>query len=360
MSLDQITIKSNIKNYAVTFFDAWQFIEQLASLDHVFFVIDAKVWDLYGERQLKSLAQADNIKLVINEDVKSLATVQTLYQKLLKITAKKNLTLVAIGGGITQDLVGFVASTLYRGVNWLFVPTTLLAQADSCIGAKTSLNYQGYKNVVGTFYPPSKIYIQTSFLQTLTELDYFSGIGEIAKLHIMAGKEKINDFLANLNALIAKDDLVLSKIIKQALLIKQGYIEKDEFDQGQRNFLNYGHGFGHALESASNYAIPHGQAVLLGILFANLVAVARGWLEVETEKLIREQVVGPILKAKAPLNALATDKLIAAMKQDKKRSTQNLALVMLCTGETMRSVSDLTEAEASKTIDSLKAFFAKG
>ena len=124
--------------------------------------------------------------------------------------------------------------------------------------------------------------------------------------------------------------------------------------------LEDSYGFGHALESASNYAIPHGQAVLLGILFANLVAVARGWLEVETEKLIREQVVGPILKAKAPLNALATDKLIAAMKQDKKRSTQNLALVMLCTGETMRSVSDLTEAEASKTIDSLKAFFAKG
>ena len=134
--------------------------------------------------------------LPVREERKTLETVQELYGHFLGRSAKRNMTLISIGGGILQDISGFAASTLYRGINWVFVPTTLLAQADSCIGSKTSLNYQGYKNLLGTFYPPNEVYIYMPFLATQAELDFYSGLGEVVKLHLMGGAERTRELIA--------------------------------------------------------------------------------------------------------------------------------------------------------------------
>lgn len=155
------------------------------------------------------------ILLDVNENIKNITTVLSLYDKSMNFSAKKNLLVVSIGGGIIQDIAGFFANSLYRGINWIFIPTTLLAQTDSCIGAKVSLNF---KNLIGIFYPPNKIYLNTIFLKTLTEVDYYSGIGEIAKLCIIDSFESSVYFKNNLKKFEKRENTFLNNIIKKSFL----------------------------------------------------------------------------------------------------------------------------------------------
>jgi len=184
----KLDIRSNIRNYTVYFEENSSFINGLKEINNSVFIIDKNVYRLY--RELFSGIGDENIFLFeALEKNKSLEYVKEIYDFLLKKSVKRDLTIVSVGGGITQDVTGFVASTLYRGVNWIYIPTTFLAMTDSCIGGKTSINYKSYKNLIGTFYPPSKIYIFPEFLKTLTKLDYYSGIGEVIKLQLLNEKK---------------------------------------------------------------------------------------------------------------------------------------------------------------------------
>jgi len=155
-----------------------------------------------------------------------------------------------------------------RGVSWYFYPTTLLAQADSCIGSKSSINCGDSKNILGTFTPANKVVIGSEFLNTLDERDVRSGVGEMLKVHGIAGKNFFDDISVNYNNLFLDDD-VMQRYIYNSLEIKKEYIEIDEFDKGVRNIFNYGHSLGHAIEAATNFAIPHGIAVTIGMDMAN-------------------------------------------------------------------------------------------
>src|SRR3989339_2043893 len=185
--IGSMIIKSRLHDYQAIFCNSSKFIEELLTTPNCFFIVDSNVWNLYSDNLLSGIKSKNHFILNINEDRKTLAVVEEVYDEIIKMAPKKNMTIVSIGGGILQDITGFCASTLYRGVNWIYVPTTLLAQSDSCIGSKTSLNYKNYKNLIGTFYPPRIVYIYTEFLKTLNEVDFYSGIGEIAKLHLMGG-----------------------------------------------------------------------------------------------------------------------------------------------------------------------------
>jgi 3-dehydroquinate synthase len=346
-------IKSNIRDYSVEFVETDEFMKGIIDQpDHVF-IIDGTVWDLYKESVLQKISTNRAIIQPIHEDLKNLETVTELYDHLVNLQAKRNVTLVVIGGGILQDICGYVASTIYRGIHWIFVPTTLLAQADSCIGSKTSLNYKNYKNLIGTFYPPSEIFIYPKFLFTLSGLDYYSGLGEIIKLHIMAGTQKIAEIRSKLPLLKKKDFSTLKSVIEKSLQIKKEYIEEDEFDSGRRNLLNYGHCFGHAIETISNFAIPHGQAVVIGMILANSVACSRGLLSPETNDCIYEELLKPSLIISRKQLEFNTDDLIKAMKKDKKRTGINLALIMMCEKFHFIRVSDLSDQEVQKAISEL-------
>jgi 3-dehydroquinate synthase len=181
---------------------------------------------------------------------------------------------VAIGGGVIQDITCFLAATLLRGLEWWFYPTTLLAQADSCIGSKSSINVGRAKNILGTFTPPRRIVIDPDVLATLDERDMRSGYGEMLKVHAITGPGCFDD-LARAYPRLAESD-VLDHYVRQALEFKRRLIEEDEFDVGVRRVMNYGHTFGHALEAATNFAIPHGIAVTIGMDMANHVAVRLG------------------------------------------------------------------------------------
>lgn len=293
-----ITIKSNIRDYTVSFPESFQFLQELEQYRERCYAIDKNVWRLYSEGPLKDLRHSDVIVLPIEEELKSLESVQKLYDYLVQRSAKRNLTLISIGGGILQDISGFAASTLYRGINWVFIPTTLLAQADSCIGAKTSLNYKAFKNLIGTFYPPSQVLIHTPFLLTQEDVDFYSGLGEVVKLHMIGGTDSMHRIIAALPAIIGREPDALLESVQSSLLIKKGFITEDEFDTGRRNMLNFGHCFGHAIESAARYEIPHGQAVVLGMLLANIVARERGLLSDEFYQFIMRELLLPSLAVK--------------------------------------------------------------
>lgn len=350
---ESLEITSNIKNYTVNFEKDELFIKKLCELENSVFVVDENVYNAHKNGCLKYLPKNKIIILPIAEETKNLDTVCFLYREIMKFAPRKNLNLISIGGGITQDITGFAASTLYRGINWIFIPTTLLAQVDSCIGAKTSLNFEHYKNLVGTFYPPSKIYIYPEFLKTLTKEDYYSGVGEMAKLHLMNGEDDTRTFIKALKDIDEIEHLTVLERTQNCLKIKKSYIENDEFDTGRRNMLNYGHCFGHAIESSTNFGISHGQAVVVGMLLANKEALRRGILSEQKEKFIRENVLLPVLKVKVP--EIDIEKTIHAMKQDKKNLGNGLALVMINDDYEMVKITDLKNEEAYFLLQNRKA-----
>jgi 3-dehydroquinate synthase len=346
-------VPSRIRDYEVRFEENPDFVATFVAQSHTCFAIDENVWRLYRATLLKNLPDAETIVVPISEQRKSLETVRWLYEQLLHRPAKRNLTLVAFGGGILQDVVGFAASTLYRGIRWIFAPTTLLAQADSCIGGKTSLNFLGFKNLLGTFYPPAQIHIYPPFLATQADEHYLSGVGEVIKLHLMGGRRLYEHIRKALPGLLSRRPETVVPAIEASLRIKRGFLTGDEFDTGRRNLLNYGHDFGHALESTSGFTIPHGQAVLVGMLAANLVARNRSLLQAEMEHEIAESLLLPALMVRPHPTALEPAALVDAMKQDKKRTGDLLPLIMMRDEFGFERVNDLSPEEVLPVLDEL-------
>lgn len=348
------SIRSNIRNYEVFIEETPDFIESLARHPQAVFVIDENVWNIYSKTLLKHIPLEETIIQPIQENRKNLNSVQKLYKQLVEFPAKRNLTLISFGGGILQDISGFAASTIYRGINWIYIPTTLLAQADSCIGSKTSLNYLKYKNLLGTFFPPTQIHIYTPFIGTQDDADFFSGFGEVIKLHLMGGLFHYQQLVKLTTSILKRQPDSLLQVIKQSLQIKLTYMEGDEFDKGRRNLLNFGHDLGHALESTSDFAIPHGQAVIFGMLAANIISYKRGLLDEKLYRDIAENLLLPSLMNRPESNALEAQAIINAMKQDKKRIGDRLALIMMDSQFNFVRVNDLTPEEVVTALTNLE------
>jgi len=349
--LSIIDIHSILRDYQVHIGPVGDFLKELLSLEHKIFLIDENAWRYHSKGILKELPQTERVILPALEEGKTLEGAQEIYDCILGRSAKRNMTLITIGGGILQDVTGFAASTIYRGVKWFFIPTTLLAQADSCIGGKTSLNYKGYKNLVGSFYPPMTVWIDPCFLGTLQTQDFYSGLGEVVKLHIMGGEPKIQQLLNEYDSICNRDIKTLESAIQKSLEIKRGYIIDDEFDLGKRNMLNYGHCFGHALESVSNFRISHGQAVVVGMILANNIASKRHLLTEKRYQFMEEKLLMPTLKTEIMPGDFQPDLIIKAMMKDKKRTGSGLVLVMINDADEMIRVDNLEEYEVQEALE---------
>ncbi len=322
---DELVIQSHRGRYAVAFDD-----DALARLDAdvpsgAHFVVDARVASLYA-RDLANVLRSSSVLIVeATEGAKSLARFEGYVEHLLARRVRRAHVLFAIGGGIVQDIVCFLASTLLRGLEWRFYPTTLLAQADSCIGSKSSINVGAAKNVLGTFYPPSRIAIGTRVLATLEARDLRSGVGEMLKVHAIEGPASFDRIAADYESLFA-DPAAMMRAIRRSLEIKKRVIEEDEFDLGPRNVMNYGHSFGHAIESATSFAVPHGIAVTIGMDMANYTAARLGLCdESHYERMrpvLRTNMAG-FERAPVPLDAF-----FAALHKDKKNTDEALRLVL--------------------------------
>lgn len=321
---DQLIIQSHKGPYSVFFDDCLLSDPSRLSAGECLFLIDVQVARLY-EKQLEPLLIGNRTILIeATEENKSIEKIIPLIENLVAAKVRREHMLVAIGGGVIQDITCFIASTLLRGLHWRFVPTTLLSQADSCIGSKSSINLRGAKNILGTFNPPDEIFINTGFLDTLAGQDVRSGLGEILKVHAIDGAQSFDRLAADFDALIV-DRKLLMHYIKQALLIKQRYIEQDEFDRGVRNIFNYGHSFGHAIESATRYGVPHGIAVTMGMDMANFIAARRNMLPQQhfdrMHFVLRKNYMA-FSGTHIPLDAL-----LSALMKDKKNTSTMLGLI---------------------------------
>ena len=336
-----IDVESNIKNYSATIGPIHDYLDELIGLEHKAFIIDENFYCIYKDTILKKIPPEMMMIFPALEERKTLEGAQEIYDFLLHNSAKRNLTLITIGGGILQDVSGFVSSTLYRGINWILIPTTLLSQADSCIGSKTSINYKGFKNLIGSFYPPNKVWIDPNFVYSLKKEDYYSGLGEIIKLHIMGGSSYFKELTSSFDLLSKKDPVTVEKCIFSSLQIKLSYMAGDEFDLGRRNLLNYGHCVGHAIESVTNFRIPHGQAIIIGMMIANRIAVSRGLLSEQKSLLYEKTLLLPALIIPLHAEELKLNPIIEAMGREKKRTGEGLVLVMLTENEELVRVDDL-------------------
>jgi 3-dehydroquinate synthase len=351
-----VRIHSNLKDYEVNFFNDFNFLKGFDK-ESTLFVVDSNVMSLYSD-VMDSLNSQRIIPFEALEQNKTIQKALEICDPFIQLPSKRNSVIVSIGGGITQDVTGFVANILYRGIRWVYVPTTLLAQCDSCIGSKTSLNYQGYKNLLGTFYPPDEIYIVTSFLQTLSQKDFCSGLGELIKFACMQGDEGIVAIESSLQALLDRDSKTLNSCISDALLFKKGFIEEDEFDQGKRVLLNFAHTFGHALENVSCYEIPHGIAVALGMLMANRISLHRGLLK-ESNQLRIESLVRKLIKAsEIELATYPIEGFLSAMRKDKKQTNDSLRAILLLDEGLLLEVKDITYWEVEDALVSLRDLHA--
>lgn len=355
-----LLIRSRVHDYQVTFEPDLGFLDGLAALPHSVLLADAKVFGLYQAQLEQRFPASRRLLLTATEEGKTLEGAQAVYDFACAQSAKKNLRLLVLGGGILQDVGGFAASTLYRGIEWHYVPTTLLAQADSCIGGKTSLNFRGFKNLLGTFYPPRRVHIHTGFLASLDRRDLHSGLGEIIKLQLM--KEDGQDLEALRRRLNAAwdDPAVLQELIRGSLAVKVGYMEGDEFDQGRRNLLNFGHCFGHALESATHYGVPHGIAVNVGMVFAQHLAAIRGEQRPETAARLIEQFHKPFLGMDLPASAFEREALLMAMQNDKKRTGTHLAVVVPDEQRHFKKLDDVTQQEFDGALIATQASILTG
>lgn len=324
-------IHSHAKDYQVELYEDLSFVEELIATPNSFLVLDEQLYELYRDRLFQNLDQKPGNRFCLiraEESNKTLETALSICERISELRAKRNTTLISMGGGIVQDITGFAANVLYRGIHWQFVPTTLLAACDSCIGGKTSLNYKDYKNILGTFFAPDKIHICPSFFQTLSPKDFESGLGEVVKFNVMCGEEGIALLENSMDSLLAKDSALLGQFVLRSLNFKKNFIEEDEFDRGVRIQLNFAHTFGHAFETVSHYAIPHGTAVAMGVIAANHVSLQRGWMGQELAERIEALLLQII---HIDLSSLRADRnsLLSAMKKDKKQTGDSLTTVLM-------------------------------
>lgn len=312
----KIDINSHKGIYTVEFNDQFLQSNILETLG-THYIIDKTVFKILGPRYYKYLADKQIVLIDANENSKSFIGVEPVIQALIEKKLKRDSTLVAVGGGITQDITCFVANNYMRGIKWNFVPTTLLAQADSCIGSKSSINFGNIKNLLGSYCPPEKIHISSEFLTTLNTQDITSGIGEILKLFLIDGKA-IHPASINLQN--------MSQYVFEALQIKKKFIEEDEFDKGIRNILNYGHCFGHAFESASNYRLPHGIAISIGMDVANLIALEQNLITSDLYEYMHRPIKANYQGYETV--PMAASEIFAALSNDKKNTGSKVNLIL--------------------------------
>ena len=261
------TLNINIKeeNYNIIinneFFDMAKYIKEVYQNEKVFIITDENVKKYQLERVVDNLNKEFKVEVITikaGEEYKSIDTYQYVTKELINKNIRRNELIIALGGGVIGDLSAFVASTIYRGVNFINIPTTLLSMVDSSIGGKTGIDYEGAKNVLGTFYQPKLVLICLDFLKTLPNEEFISGMGELIKHGMIGNKELLFD--------LKNDSKITEDIIYKSLSVKKKVVELDPFDQKERMFLNFGHTFGHVIELKYNY--KHGVAVAIGMLMA--------------------------------------------------------------------------------------------
>jgi 3-dehydroquinate synthase len=307
-------------------------ISRKCGLRHAVIITDTNVQRPHAVRIGESLADCDiNVDVLTidaGETSKSLETVEALWSALLESGADRRTVVIAVGGGVVGDVAGFVAACYARGLAFVQVPTTLLAQVDSSVGGKVGINLPEAKNMVGAFWQPQYVLIDTSVLETLPQREYRAGLAEVVKYGVILDGDFFSFLEGNVASINRRDDEVLQAIIARCCRLKADVVESDEREEtGRRAVLNYGHTFGHALEAVTGYGqLLHGEAVSIGMLCAARLAASLGMIEAGL--VARQSALLSALNLPIAVPDVDREAMIAAMRHDKKTQHGQLRFVL--------------------------------
>ncbi len=298
---------------------------------NILLVIDSNVRKLYSNLITDTLGKQNtkvkSITIHATEKNKSFETLQKIHSILIKNNFGRDSIIIAIGGGIIGDIAGFSASTYMRGIKYVQVPTTLLASVDSSVGGKTGINFGNTKNVIGSFYQPELVLIDTNFFLTLNEDERLCGLGEIIKYAFLINAKFYNYIKNNFVGILNNDPKIIAKVIKESVTFKGNVVEVDEKENGVRKVLNLGHTFAHAFEVEQNHKIKHGQAVIVGITSALYLSKSLSFMSSKDFNKYLDFLVlfSSTIKLKNPDKNL----LYKLMLRDKKNRQNEIKFVLL-------------------------------
>jgi len=291
------------------------------------------------------------------ERTKSLNAISGLYDRMVAMTADRRTAVVAVGGGVIGDSAGFLAATYGRGVPFIQVPTTLLADVDSSVGGKVGINHPSGKNLIGAFYQPLGVVIDTAVLETLPAREYISGMAEVVKYGVILDAAFFEQLEAGVEALNLRDPATLRQVISRCCRLKADVVEQDEYERtGLRAVLNYGHTFAHAFEALCGYGeLLHGEAVSIGMLYASRLAEKQGLIDAELtarQQRLMEQLGLPTRLPDA--RKLSTTDLVDCMRLDKKSVGGQLRFVLPTRLGHVKTVGEIPESAVQAVIDEFR------
>lgn len=294
-------------------------------------IADSNTVSLYGE-EVKGILEGHCKKVILysfpaGEAHKTLDTVKDIYKTLIEEKYDRKDLLIALGGGVVGDITGYTAATYLRGIDFIQVPTTLLAQSDSSIGGKTGVDFDGYKNMVGAFYMPKLVYMNVGTLKTLDERQFFSGFAEVMKHGLIKDALFYEWLLDNMYEIQDRDIEVLEEMVMRSCSVKKLVVEKDPKEQGDRALLNFGHTIGHAIEKAKNFQMLHGECIALGAVAAAFISWKHNWLSMEEYYEIRDMFVP--FNLPISIDDIEPEEILALTKSDKKMAAGQIRFVLL-------------------------------
>ncbi len=294
-------------------------------------ITDSTVAGLYSE-DIMNLLKGNCKNTVLftfpaGEENKTLLTVKDIYELLIKEKFDRKDLLIALGGGVVGDITGFAAATYLRGIDFIQIPTTLIAQSDSSIGGKTGVDFDGYKNMVGAFYMPKLVYMNVSALKTLDDRQFFSGFAEVMKHGLIKDALFYEWLLDHIYEICDRDEETLLEMIERSCKIKKLIVEKDPTEKGDRALLNFGHTIGHAIEKYKNFSFTHGECVALGAIAAAFISWKHEWLSMEEYYEIRDMFVP--FNLPISIQDINPDEILELTKSDKKTEGDCIKFILL-------------------------------
>lgn len=307
-------------------------LQKCISSEQVIIVTNETIAPLYLDKLLSAL-HVDHLHHIVlpdGEQYKNLDSMRRIYDELIALKCNRDVSLVALGGGVIGDMTGFAAATYQRGVKFVQLPTTLLAQVDSSVGGKTGVNHPGGKNMIGAFYQPGAVVIDLLTLQSLPDREYRAGLAEVIKYGLISDLPFLKWLNLNMDKLLQRDSEALHYAIQRSCECKAKVVAEDEKEAGLRAILNFGHTFGHAIETATHYNTwLHGEAVGFGMSMALDFSQKLGYLSEQENHFAKSIIIAAGLPQSIPNDTLGVDQMLDLMALDKKVSRGELRLVLL-------------------------------
>ena len=316
-------------------------------------VTDSTVGPLYGKKLQEQLdkvcSKVTMFTFPAGEASKTLSVVRDLYEHLILEKFDRKDVLVALGGGVVGDLTGFAAATYLRGIDFIQVPTTLLAQVDSSIGGKTGVDFDNYKNMVGAFHMPKLVYMNLATLSSLKRRQFASGMGEILKHGLIKNLAYYEWLIEHMDDIEESKYDTLLTMVEESCKVKRDVVEKDPTEKGDRALLNFGHTVGHAVEKLKNFRLQHGECVAIGAVAASYISWKRGYLNEDEFCEIRDMFIGFGLPVR--VSGLTSEDILQATKSDKKMEAGKIKFVLLRTMGEAFVAKDVTDEELLAAIN---------